>query len=106
MRTTTGWKLVDWDTALVAAPERDVWLLESGDGTACAAYTKATGFNVQPELLALFRLRWDLSDLGVDIARLRAPHANSADDARAWEGIFHILTRRSLGDGIPQAAWP
>jgi spectinomycin phosphotransferase/16S rRNA (guanine(1405)-N(7))-methyltransferase len=105
MRTATGWRLVDWDTALLAAPERDVWLLERGDGTACAAYTRATGFDVRPELLSLFRLRWDLGDLGLDIARLRAPHANTADDARAWEGIAHVLTRRRSGDAVPRAAW-
>ncbi len=105
MRTPSGWKLIDWDTALLAAPERDVWLLEPGDGLASTAYTRATGVDVLPQLLALFRLRWDLADLGVDIARLRAPHANSADDARSWEGISHILTRRSSGDVVPRAAW-
>jgi spectinomycin phosphotransferase/16S rRNA (guanine(1405)-N(7))-methyltransferase len=106
MRTPRGWTLVDWDTALLAAPERDVWMLEPGDGLASAAYTKATGVDVLPELLALFRLRWDLSDLGVDVARLRAPHLNNADDARSWDGINQVLTRRSSGDDAPPAAWP
>jgi spectinomycin phosphotransferase/16S rRNA (guanine(1405)-N(7))-methyltransferase len=103
--TPTGWMLIDWDTTLFAAPERDVWLLEPGDGLATTAYTTATGVAVRPELLTLFRLRWDLADLGIDIARLRAPHANNADDTRAWDGISDILTRRRDGDVLPQAAW-
>jgi spectinomycin phosphotransferase/16S rRNA (guanine(1405)-N(7))-methyltransferase len=105
MRTTEGWVLVDWDTARLAAPERDLWLLEPGDGATTRAYEAATGIEVVAELLDLFRLRWDLADLGVDIARLRAPHATSADDNRAWEGVTHVLSRRSSGDVVPRAAW-
>jgi spectinomycin phosphotransferase/16S rRNA (guanine(1405)-N(7))-methyltransferase len=105
MRTAAGWKLVDWDTALLAAPERDLWLLERGDGRARIAYARATRLDVRPELLLLFRLRWDLKDLGLDIAHLRAPHAKTADDARAWEGIANVLTRRSAGNEVPGAAW-
>jgi spectinomycin phosphotransferase/16S rRNA (guanine(1405)-N(7))-methyltransferase len=106
MRTSSGWKLVDWDTALLAAPERDVWMLEPGDGVASAAYSKATGIDVLPELLALFRLRWDLSDLGVDVSRLRVSHVNNADAARNWEGVSAVVTRRRAGDVVPPAAWP
>ncbi|TML90555.1 MAG: phosphotransferase [Actinobacteria bacterium] len=105
VRTPSGWMLVDWDTALLAAPERDMWLLEPGDGLASAAYAAATGVEVLPDRLALFRLRWDLADLGVDLARLCAPHANNADDARSWDGISHVLTRRRSGDAVPRAAW-
>lgn len=105
MRTTQGWMLVDWDTARLAAPERDLWLLEPGDGAATSAYQAATGIELLPDLLDLFRLRWDLADLGVYIARLRAPHATSADDNRSWEGITHVLSRRSSGDVVPRAAW-
>ena len=105
MRTTRGWVLVDWDMALLAAPERDLWLLEPGDGVATAAYEAVTRVDVIPALLTLFRLRWDLADLGLDIARLRAPHATSADDNRSWDGIAHVLSRRATGDVVPHAAW-
>ncbi|MEY2460138.1 MAG: spectinomycin phosphotransferase [Acidimicrobiaceae bacterium] len=105
MRTREGWVLVDWDTAQLAAPERDLWLLEPGDGAATDAYQAATGVEVLPDLLQLFRLRWDLADLGVDVARLRGPHATSADDDRSWQGINNVLSRRSSGDVGPPAAW-
>ena len=105
IRTPAGWLLVDWDTALLAAPERDLWLLEPGDRAASDLYAASTGIEIRPDLLTLFRLRWDLGDLGVDIARLRAPHAHSADDARACDGISQILNRRTAGDLVPQAAW-
>ncbi len=105
MRTTRGWVLVDWDMALLAAPERDLWLLEPGDGVATAAYEAVTRVDVIPALLTLFRLRWDLADLGLDIARLRAPHATSADDNRSWAGVTHVLSRRATGDVVPHAAW-
>lgn len=105
MRTSTGWMLVDWDTALLAAPERDMWLLEPGDGLASATYTDLTGIDVIAELLALFSLRWDLTDLGIDVARLRGAHANTADDARSWDGVLQVLGRRRAGDVVPPAAW-
>ena len=53
---------IDWDTALMAPPERDLWMLETGDGDATDAYTAATGTAIIPAMLDLFRIRWDLSD--------------------------------------------
>jgi spectinomycin phosphotransferase/16S rRNA (guanine(1405)-N(7))-methyltransferase len=105
MRTRDGWVLVDWDTARRAAPERDLWLLEPGDGAAVGAYHAATGIEVLPDLLHLFRLRWDLKDLGSDVARLRASHGPSEDTSRSFRGVTRVLSRRSSGDVIPPAAW-
>ncbi|MFI7599778.1 phosphotransferase family protein [Actinoplanes sp. NPDC049681] len=81
MRTADGWKLIDWDTALLAPPERDLWLL-GGDHT---AYTAATGIAVRPEMLELYRLRWLLNDLCVDSDRFRRPHSGTPDDEESWE---------------------
>jgi spectinomycin phosphotransferase/16S rRNA (guanine(1405)-N(7))-methyltransferase len=105
LRTEAGWVLVDWDTTLVGAPERDLWMLETGDGRATAAYTAATGTAISAALLDLFRIRWDLSDLGIYVAHLRAPHGTSEDDARAWLGVTRILERRAAGGTIPPVAW-
>ena len=33
-----GWRLIDWDTVLVAPPERDLWDLDPGDGSVLDAY--------------------------------------------------------------------
>ncbi|MFI5496284.1 phosphotransferase [Actinoplanes sp. NPDC051859] len=80
MRTADGWKLIDWDTALLAPPERDLWLL-GGDP---ADYTAATGIEVRPELLELYRSRWLIADVCVDADRFRRPHTGTAEDDEAW----------------------
>lgn len=95
MRTGDGWLLIDWDTALLAPPERDLWDLDPGDGTVHAAYTKVTGTALRPALLELYRLRWDLTDIAVGLARFSEPHGDTADDRETWT---------ILGELIPKAA--
>jgi spectinomycin phosphotransferase/16S rRNA (guanine(1405)-N(7))-methyltransferase len=85
MLTAAGWRLIDWDTVLVAPPERDLWLLDPGDGSTLAAYTAATGVSALPAMLELYRLRWDLADVAVEVSRFRRRHAGTEDDDRAWE---------------------
>jgi spectinomycin phosphotransferase/16S rRNA (guanine(1405)-N(7))-methyltransferase len=48
IQTGAGWLLIDWDTTLLALPERDLWLLDPGDGSVTSAYQQATGRDVQP----------------------------------------------------------
>ncbi|HEY7921079.1 MAG TPA: aminoglycoside phosphotransferase family protein, partial [Streptosporangiaceae bacterium] len=48
MLTAGGWVLIDWDTALVAPPERDLWDLDPGDGSILDAYAQATGTSPRP----------------------------------------------------------
>jgi spectinomycin phosphotransferase/16S rRNA (guanine(1405)-N(7))-methyltransferase len=88
LRTTNGWKLIDWDTALIAPPERDLWLL-GGDLT---AYTAATGVAVQPELLDMYRLRWDIADLAIEVHRFRRPHTGTADDEEGFGILRTVLS--------------
>jgi spectinomycin phosphotransferase/16S rRNA (guanine(1405)-N(7))-methyltransferase len=80
LRTKDGWRLLDWDTARLAPPERDLWLL----GADFSGYTAATGIVPVPELLEMFRLRWALTDVAVDAARFTRPHDGDADDETAW----------------------
>ena len=58
---SAGPVLIDWDTTMIAPPERDLWMLESGDGKVVDTYTKVTGTEVLPPMLDLYRLRWDLT---------------------------------------------
>jgi spectinomycin phosphotransferase/16S rRNA (guanine(1405)-N(7))-methyltransferase len=85
MLTADGWVLIDWDTVLVAPPERDLWLIDPGDGSVLAAYAEATGVTPQPSMAALYQLRWELADIAVEVGRFRRPHTGSADDDKAWE---------------------
>jgi len=89
MRTADGWRLVDWDTARVAPPERDLWLLGADD--LGAEYTAATGVPVSPQVIELYRHRWDLADLAVGVERFRAPHTGDADDLQTWEIVERLL---------------
>jgi hypothetical protein len=80
MRTEDGWRLIDWDTVKVSLPERDLWLL-GGD---LDGYTAATGTPVRPQMLDLFRLRWVLVDVSLEVDRFRRPHTGSPDDEQGW----------------------
>jgi hypothetical protein len=95
MLTAEGWVLIDWDTALVAPPERDLWDLDPGDGSILDAYARATGIRPQPSLLDLYRLRWDLADIAVDVGRFRRPHAGNIDDDQSWELLSSLIKRVS-----------
>lgn len=95
MLTAGGWLLIDWDTALVAPPERDLWSLDPGDGTILEAYTQATGVTPLAPLLDLYRLGWDISDLALEVSRFRRPHTGSAEDDKAWELVKLLVGRLS-----------
>jgi spectinomycin phosphotransferase len=87
LRTGDGWRLIDWDTARIAPPERDLWML-GGD---LDAYTDATGVDVLPEMLTLFRLRWDIADLAMEMDRFRRPHTGDPNDEMAWKILRDVL---------------
>jgi hypothetical protein len=85
--------LIDWDTALVAPPERDLWLIDPGDGTILDAYASATGVTPIPDLVEAYRLRWDIADLAVDIGRFRRRHAGTPEDDKAWGFLASVIER-------------
>jgi Phosphotransferase enzyme family len=93
MLAADGWRLIDWDTAALAPPERDLWRLDPGDGSLLAAYAAATGVTAVPEMLEVSRIRWDLADLALGVSRFRAPHAGSADDDQDWEILRGLVPR-------------
>jgi hypothetical protein len=85
------WLLIDWDTVLVAPPERDLWSLDPGDGSLFAAYAAATGVPVRPELIELYRVRWDLADLALDVSRFRQPHRGTPEDEKVYQLLCAAL---------------
>jgi spectinomycin phosphotransferase len=78
--------LIDWDTAALAPPERDVSLI-----AVCAQdadhYQEATGRELDPAVITLYRLRWYLDDLGSAVHMFRGPHRDTADTRRWWQGL-------------------
>ena len=95
MLTIDGWKLIDWDTAALAPPERDLWNLDPGDGFVLSMYADATGHVPQPALVELYRLRSDLDDIALCAADLRRDHVDDANTAMSWETVQGILQNLS-----------
>jgi hypothetical protein len=93
--TAGGWVLIDWDTALLAPPERDLWHLEPGEAAIPAAYERATGVSPLPPLLDLYRLRWDITDIAIGLSRFRRPHAGTVEDDKAWDLLGALVARVS-----------
>ncbi len=91
MLTPAGWRLIDWDTALVAPPERDLWHLESPE--ILATYEEATGVRPDPDLLEMYRIRWDLTDLAEVTHAFSRPHTGDANDKENWAILQDIVAR-------------
>jgi hypothetical protein len=90
-----GWLLIDWDTAQAPPSERDLWDLDPGDGSILAAYADATGVTPLPEMLELYRLRWDIPDIAVSVSRFRRPHSGSPDDDVSFELLRSLIAGSS-----------
>ena len=91
LTTAGGPVLVDWDTALLAPPERDLWALAAEDAAAPAHYAARSGRTIDADALALYRLRWDLAEVAVYATDLRSPHEDTADTRTAWAGLVESL---------------
>jgi spectinomycin phosphotransferase len=90
LRTQAGLRLIDWDTTALARPERDLWWVISGDEDA-ARYSQRTGWTVNQDALALYRLRWSLDDTAEFLSEIRAPHQETADTLVSWTALQETL---------------
>ncbi|MGC8487174.1 MAG: hypothetical protein ACP5QO_02985 [Clostridia bacterium] len=52
MESEAGFHLIDWDTAMLGRPERDLWHLDAGRPDGFAAYVAAGGQMPDPSALA------------------------------------------------------
>jgi spectinomycin phosphotransferase len=84
VRTAAGLRLVDWDTAGLAPPERDLWMVADGSGAALERYAAATGHPPDESALELSRLSWDLSDVASYLRQLRSTHEQNEDSEQGW----------------------
>jgi spectinomycin phosphotransferase len=90
LRTRAGLCLVDWGMTALARPERDLWRVISGDQDA-ARYSQRTGWTVNQDALALYRLRWDLDDIAGMLPKIRGSHQRTADTLVTWTELQKSL---------------
>jgi aminoglycoside phosphotransferase (APT) family kinase protein len=84
IRAGRQWMLIDWDTVLVAPPERDLWHLDPGDGSIAASYCELAGREILPSALELYRQTWVLTDITSSVAGLRREHGDTEDNRMEW----------------------
>jgi spectinomycin phosphotransferase len=96
LRTPAGLRLVDWDSTALARPERDLWWVISGDQDA-ARYSQRTGWTVNQDALALYRLRWGLDDIAEFLSEIRGPHQQTADTLVSWTALHETLEAIAKG---------
>lgn len=75
--------LIDWDTVGLAPPERDVSLIVTGANDGIERYQQATGIELSPSVITLYRLRWYLDDVASAVGMFRNPH-DDTPDTRLW----------------------
>jgi spectinomycin phosphotransferase len=81
--TGDGRLLVDWESLKLAPAERDLrTLTDEGAET-----------DADPELLELFDLEWRLDEIDQYADWFSAPHAGTADDEIAFDGLVEELER-------------
>ncbi len=92
--TDDGVVLIDWDTALIAPPERDLWSLAVEDPQILDDYAARSGVTPLGESIELYRLWWDLTEISIYIGLFRQPHRHTADTRMAWDGLNWCLDPR------------
>jgi spectinomycin phosphotransferase/16S rRNA (guanine(1405)-N(7))-methyltransferase len=94
LATAGGLRLLDWDTTLLAPPERDLWDLAASAPWILDEYPG----EIDRDALDLYRLWYDLCEVGGYLALFRAPHADTADAAESWTNLEFFLR--------PAQRWP
>lgn len=98
LRTAGGMVLVDWESVLLAPPERDLWHFGAQDQSVLIRYAAATGVEIDHAVLATYRLWYDLFEIAGYLRLFHAPHVASADTAESWRNLVHFLR--------PAERWP
>jgi hypothetical protein len=101
LQTPAGFVMVDWESVLLAPPERDLWALAETDASIPAVYAAATGSAVDIDALALYRMWYDLAEIAEYISLFRESHEESPDTAEAWHNLQHFLRPASRWPSLP-----
>jgi hypothetical protein len=98
MLTEAGLFLVDWESARLAPPERDLWSLAEEDPSILDRYSARAGRPVDRQAIGFYRLWYDLFEIGGYLRLFRQAHGDDADTAESWKNLQHFLR--------PSQRWP
>jgi spectinomycin phosphotransferase len=76
--------LIDWDTAGLAWPERDLWDVADADSRAADRYAELTGRRINAAAMRMYRMRWSLDDITLSLSDFRGAHEQNEDTDLAW----------------------
>lgn len=91
--TDAGVHLIDWETARLAPPERDLWALIDEDERSRSFYCQRTGLDLDENALDLYRRWWDLCEVSLYTADLQAEHGDTPETRIAWQGLRQHVDR-------------
>ena len=80
--------LIDWDTALLAPCRRDAWMVLADPAASAEAYGDGP---LDANILALYRARWDLDEIGHFGSRLAGVHGDDDLDRYALTALARYL---------------
>ena len=103
LKTPAGFVFVDWESALLAPPERDLWALAESDPGLLDAYTAATGTAIDTDALALHRLWYDLAEISGYVRWFQSGHDDTVDAAEGWQNLQHFLRPAQRWPDLPDA---
>lgn len=66
-------------------------VLEDSARTTPPSYAPVDPVGIEPDLLDLYRMLWDLMEIAGYIAFFRATHTETADAAESWENLTTYL---------------
>ena len=89
--TDQGVMLIDWDTALVAPPERDLRILADGAPEVLDRYADVTGVRPSGDTIELYRRSWSLTEISIFLAQFRRPHTDTEDMETSWSSLERVL---------------
>ena len=89
-----GWHLVDWESALLAPPERDLWDVVTDDAALIGRWEANTGLRVDPDALEYYRLAWAMAEVALSTTDLVQAQTDSADARVSLGALTEILAEQ------------
>ena len=83
--------LVDWESARLAPPERDLAQLDLRAEAVASYLDVAGGPPPHPDILRLYRLWYDLAESAVYVMQFRAPHTADDNMLESWQNFQTFL---------------